>query len=718
MIAVLADNQFAGRVSKCTGYGILLVLLLVARLALAEKTDPFTPLALTLTENSAPAGTPSESYWQQQLNYQIDARVDTDNAGLTATAILNYHNRSPDTLDRLWFELPQQRFAPGSLARQKYQAGASETGGTTTLRVTDATNQPLALSWRDTLVAVELHRPVEPGQQVQLHFSWDLKLVSRAHPLVPRSGYEQIDGHNQLLAFAQWYPRALRYGPQGWNLQAFVKNAEFSLEMADFSVTIDAPPQYLLLGSGDWQSAGQNLPDSVFKRYQQVTAGSVTTLLGPDRSWPLDNKHAWRFTGQQLRDFTFVAARDVIWQARKVRHRQGNILITAVYPDNDRWLWHKYALEAGVFAIDALTKWLGKPAANSIHLVNIAGLGMEYPGLKLVGFRGPDADIGGPAPEYSRTQKYDVIGGILHEIAHAWMPMTVNTDERAEGFFDEGITSYLAFWLEQRWSENFQSFYGEPARVGAVMSATDYFPPVTYAEKVSSKLDSHYHVPAVALNILRETLLGRQQFDTIMADFFQAWRGRHAGFADFIRFVHHQSGEQLDWFWRGWFMQRGYVDIELGRAQLILPQHWSKEQKLTYLQHYPPAPSLTRRRNREDGPGYEQRNPALVDHHSALDDQTYARLGAQTADVQQPQLRLTLLNKGSIPMPVPLQLHYADGTVQSHLLSVDHWRQNSEQTQAIISIAPDKAVSLLYLDPLLQIGDARRGSHQITGLEL
>jgi hypothetical protein len=689
-------------------------MLLIASSAQAETPDPFAPLELPLTEISSPAGTPSESYWQQQLSYKIDAKVDTDNASLKASAVLDYRNQSPDTLTTLWFELPQQRFAPGSLARKQYQAEASETGGTTSLRVTDAAQQPLALSWQDTLVAVTLDEPLKPGQQVQLHFDWDLKLVSRSHQLVPRSGYEQIDGENRLLAFAQWYPRALRYGPQGWNLQPFIKNAEFSLEIADFAVTIDAPPQFLLLASGDWQSAAQNLPESVFKHYRQVSADTSTTLLGSEQPWPINNQQPWRFKGEQLRDFTFVAARDVIWQARKVKHSRGDILITAAYPDNGRWLWHKYALEAGVFAIDQLSEWLGPPAAKSIHLVNIAGLGMEYPGLKLVGFRGPDADITGPAPQYSRTQKYDVIGGILHEIAHAWMPMTVNTDERAEGFFDEGLTSYLAFWLEQRWSENFQSFYGEPAKVGPVMTADDYLPPVTFAEEVHSKLDSHYHVPAVALNILRETLLGRAQFDTIVADFFHTWRGRHAGFADFVRFVNQQSGESLDWFWRGWFMQRGYVDIELARAQVILPQHWNNQRKLAYLQHYPSAPSLTRSRNSNEGPAYEQRNPELLDHHSTLHDQTYARLGAKTKAVEQPQLRVTLLNKGSIPMPVPLQLRYADGTVQSYLLSVDIWRQNPEQAEIMLSLAADKAVSLLHLDPLQQIGDARRANHRIT----
>ncbi|WP_156413726.1 M1 family aminopeptidase [Lacimicrobium alkaliphilum] len=689
-------------------------MLLIAASAQAETDEPFAPLELPLTEISSPTGTPSTSYWQQQLSYKIDARVNTDKASLTATAVLNYRNQSPDTLKTLWFELPQQRFAQGSLAREKYQAGASEAGGTTRLRVTDSARQPLKTGWQDTLVAVTLDTPLKPGQQVQLHFAWDLKLVSRSHPLVPRSGYEQINGENRLLAFAQWYPRALRYGPQGWNLRPFVKNAEFSLEMADFSVTIDASPQYLLLGSGDWQSAGQNLPESVFKQYQQVSADTPATLLGPGQPWPVNNQQPWRFKGEQLRDFTFVVARDVIWQARKVTHSQGDILITAAYPDNGRWLWHKYALEAGVFAIDQLSEWLGQPAAKSIHLVNIAGLGMEYPGLKLVGFRGPDADITGPAPQYSRTQKYDVIGGILHEIAHAWMPMTVNTDERAEGFFDEGITSYLAFWLEQRWSENFQSFYGEPARVGAVMTATDYLPPVTFAEEVNSKLDSHYHVPAVALNILRETLLGRAQFDTIVADFFHIWRGRNAGFSDFVRFVNQQSGEQLDWFWRGWFMHRGYVDIELERAQVILPQDWNRDQKLAYLQHYPSAPSLTRIRNGDLGQTYEQRNPGLLDRHSLMDDQTYARLGAKTKAVEQPQLRVTLRNKGSIPMPAPLQLHYADGTVQSYLLSVDLWRQNPEQVEIMLSLAPDKAMSLLHLDPLLQIGDARRVNHRIT----
>ncbi len=689
----------------------LLLLSLAWMPLLSNASDRFAPLNLPLADTRTEQGTPSAAYWQQQLAYEIQAKVDAQNASLSAAAVLHYVNHSPDTLTRLWFELPQQRFAANSLARKTYQLDQSETGGTRNFVVRSEQGEALALTWQDTLVAVNLVTPLKPGQGVQLHFEWDLQLVSRDHPLIPRSGYERIDGENRLLAFAQWYPRALHYGDNGWNLQPFIKHAEFSLQNADFTVSIEAPPEYLLVASGDWQSPANNLPPEVYERYQQVSHSESKKILSGD-DWPIANQQPWQYRGEHLRDFTFVLAKNVHWQARKVRHKQGDILVSALFPDTGRWLWHQYGLEAGVFAISELTWWLGAPAARSIHLVNIAGLGMEYPGLKLVGFRGPDAAINGPPPDYSRTQKYDVIGGILHEIAHAWMPMTVNTDERGEGFFDEGLTSFLAFWLEQRWSHHFQSFYGEPVKVAPVMSDPDYAVPVTFAEELSSKLDSHYHVPAVALNILRETLLGRDQFDAILTDFFGAWRGKLATFGDFIRFVDERSEQDLAWFWRGWFMQPGYVDMAIAEARILLPQSWNRAQKLAYAQRYPERPSLTRQRNQH--PTHEQRHAELRDGHSALSDEMAARLEGPVTDASQPHLQLTLNNLGGLPMPVPIRLTYTDGSEVFRLFDVTIWQHHPDQALISLPLSPDKVLQSVHMDPFYQIGDAGGPGHVIT----
>ncbi|MBU1311537.1 MAG: hypothetical protein KKE30_18600, partial [Gammaproteobacteria bacterium] len=210
-----------------------------------------------------------------------------------------------------------------------------------------------------------------------------------------------------------------------------------------------------------------------------------------------------------------------------------------------------------------LAQYFGDFPFTAMNVVNIAGIGMEYPGITFVGFRGPNAAINGPAPAYSRTEKHDVLGGIMHEVAHSYFPMLVNTDERQEGFFDEGMVSFLSYLLEQRWSTDFQSFYGDPGEVGVVMHKSSYAAPVRRADHFSAKLDSHYHVPAVAWVILRQHLIGPELFDATLSDFVHHWRGKRAQFADIIRFFHAKTGLDLHWFWRGWFYSNKHVDLAL-----------------------------------------------------------------------------------------------------------------------------------------------------------
>ncbi|GAB3020535.1 M1 family aminopeptidase [Bowmanella dokdonensis] len=648
---------------------------------------------------------PRADYWQQQVDYVIEVTLSTRDNALTASATLTYQNRSPDTLKVLWFELPQQRFAKGSLARQTLAQQASENGGTSKLKIVDAQGQPLKIDWQDTLISVLLSKPLEPGGSIQLTLNWDLQLVSRAHPLSPRGGYEASHGITRVLAVTQWYPRLLYYGVDGWQLAPYIKNAEFSLERADFKVTIHAPADYLVVAGARWLSARQNLPDAVFHKWQ--TAGhQPLTLFGPDQPWQFSSPAPWHFRSDNQRDFAFVLARDMVWQVQRLDTQPDGLRLSVLYPDSGRWLWHQYALAAAGHGFKTLSAWLGPPDLSTQHIVNIAGLGMEYPGLKLVGFRGPDAPVPGPSPEYSRTQKYDVIGGILHEVAHEWLPMQVNLDERREGFFDEGMASYLAFRLEQQWSANFQSFYGQPYKAGSLMRSATHQAPVTDAEQLTSKLDSHYHIPAVALVVLRQLVVGAEDFDAMLADFVRVWRGKTATFTDFIRFIGHRSDLQLDWFWRGWFFEPAFVDLTLLDASVQLSDQQATDP--AWLMEYDwPQVSLS------SGRALEDRQPELQDPHSRFSDRQQDRLDKAQAGGS--QLSLTLANLGSLPSPVPVRLMFTDGSWQDSVLRADIWRSDPKRAEVSISLPADKILQQVWLDPLSLTGDANP-HNQLTRL--
>ncbi|MBZ9611599.1 M1 family metallopeptidase [Rheinheimera maricola] len=519
--------------------------------------DLFAPLPLPLPAGSSSTGVPSQQYWQQQVDYRISAELNPDSAMLNASADITYKNNSPQPLGQLWFELPLNRFLPDSISTALHGEGSGSAG--ITQISFSAAAQPLPLLRQDTFYRVSLPQPLAPGQSISLALQWQLQLPERTDPRRPRAGVERFGDGSKLFGVALWFPRAVAFTANGWALSPFIKDAEFATELGDYQLNLSLPADYLVLASGELQNAKQVLTKAQYQAWQRQ--GSAQLLqVKPDAA---AGSKTWQFSAVGVRDVAFAAGNSLIWHTEQLQLNGSWHRLNVAYPDNGRWLWHKYALASTRHSVQQLAQYFGEFPFNAMNVVNIAGIGMEYPGITFVGFRGPDAPVNGPAPAYSRTEKHDVLGGIMHEVAHSYFPMLVNTDERQEGFFDEGMVSFLSYLLEQSWSTDFQSFYGDPAGVGAVMANSDYAAPVRRADHFSAKLDSHYHVPAVAWVILRQHIVGPELFDATLRDFVSQWRGKRAQFADLIRFFHAQTGQDLHWFWRGWFYSANHVDMAL-----------------------------------------------------------------------------------------------------------------------------------------------------------
>ena len=525
--------------------------------AFSVAADLFAPLPLTLPAGSNSTGVPSAQYWQQQVNYRIQAELLPDSATLSASADIEYHNNSPQPLSELWFELPLNRFLPDSISTALHGEGLGSAGVKQIAFFVK--KQPLPLLLQDTFYRVSLPKPLASGASTRLNVSWQLQLPERTDPRRPRAGVERFSDGSKLFGVALWFPRAVAFTDSGWALSPFIKDAEFATELGDYQLNITVPDGYLVLASGELQNAAEVLSKTQYQAWQQ-RGGSQTLQVQPESG---SGKKSWRFQAQNVRDIAFAAGNKLIWHTEQLKLNGRWHRLNVAYPDNGRWLWHKYALASTRHSVQQLAEYFGEFPFSVMNVVNVAGIGMEYPGITFVGFRGPDAPVNGPAPAYSRTEKHDVLGGIMHEVAHSYFPMLVNTDERQEGFFDEGVVSFLSYLLEQRWSTDFQSFYGDPSEVGAVMHQATYAAPVRRADHFNAKLDSHYHVPAVAWVILRQHLIGPELFDATLRDFVHHWRGKRAQFADIIRFFHAKTGQDLHWFWRGWFYSNKHVDLAL-----------------------------------------------------------------------------------------------------------------------------------------------------------
>lgn len=594
---------------------LLLSALLAFGTAFSALADLFAPLPLPLPPGSSSIGVPAAQYWQQQVNYQIQAELLPDTATLNASADIQYQNNSPQPLTELWFELPLNRFLPDSISTALHGEGLGSAGVTQIAFF--AAKKPLPLLRQDTFYRVSLPKPLAAGASIKLNVSWQLQLPERTDPRRPRAGVERFSDGSKLFGVALWFPRAVAFTDKGWALSPFIKDAEFATELGDYQLDITVPDGYLVLASGELQNAKQVLSKTQYQAWQQRDAAQ---LVLPESAFKAGNENrssgrkSWQFSANKVRDVAFAAGNSLIWETEQIQLNGHWHRLNVVYPDNGRWLWHKFALASTKHSVQQLAQYFGDFPFTVMNVVNIAGIGMEYPGITFVGFRGPNAAINGPAPAYSRTEKHDVLGGVMHEVVHSYFPMLVNTDERQEGFFDEGMVSFLSYLLEQRWSTDFQSFYGDPAEVGEVMKQVSYVEPARRADHFNSKLDSHYHVPAVAWVILRQHLIGPELFDETLRDFVRHWRGKRAQFADIIRFVHAKTGLDLHWFWRGWFYSNNHVDLAIAGI-----------------------------------------------------------------DEQQGSISVRIENRGGIVMPFTLKLSFADGSAVERHIPVDSWRLNNQQ---------------------------------------
>ncbi|RHW76476.1 M1 family aminopeptidase [Colwellia sp. RSH04] len=714
-------------------YCVLFLLVMSLDLEAATDNKPQNIIEMSLGNND---GLPNDSYWQQKLDYKIIAKLEPKNKYLTASAEVTYYNNSPTDLLILWFELPQQRFK-----EEKQKTSESNDIATKYLQVTDKYGTPLKVVWRGTFFSIEPTQPIKARSEFVFHFSWDLTLINRSDALQPRSGFETFDEDKFLFGVAQWFPRAVAYSAaRGWSLTPFLGKGEFSLELADYDVEINLPSNYLVLATGQLKNPDTALSKKQYKQWLTLTDTPVFISSSVEESkGKLKNENKkWHFEAYNVRDFSFAAGNNLIWQSQKIKVLDKSIRLNVSYPDNGRWLWHQYALPATRHSVNYLTELLGVFPFKTLNVVNITGISMEYPGIKFVGFRGPNVEVNKEEIKYTRTEKYDVIGGIIHEVAHSYFPMTVNTDERLEGFFDEGLTSYLSYLVEQAWNPNFQSFYGKPYRVFEANHKVDYSAPYQLADKVSNKLDSHYHVPAVAFNVLNKLVLEKHNFNEILANFIKQWRSKRAYFKDFENFVSAQSNENLQWFWHYWFETNKRVDLSIDNVELISAsesiefpthqtQHKHKPQENIAAINY----AIVKNTAVSDpsqakllGNSFEGLNLSKQDQYTHFSDDVelaafhwemcaYSQMN-NSHQILSSGVKFTVNNIGGIPSPIELKVILNNGESLNKKWPVEYWLINIDSVKSKKSLQlewlfeKNVKIKCVVVDPRRMTGDTQR----------
>jgi hypothetical protein len=724
----------------------LLAAVAASSLAAEPFDDKFRQLDELLPTASATrtaSGAPGHAYWQQRADYKLRATLDEANRAISGAGTITYHNNSPDTLSYLWVQLDQNMFRadsdnrnistipsgdawktgsdgkggmPFEAARFTFASRAFD-GGFKITGVKDADGHPLKYVINKTMMRIDLPQPMKPGSRFSFGMEWSFN-VPETNVLGRRMGFERFDKEdkNDLFEIAQWYPRmATYYDVAGWQNKQYLGDGEFTLEFGDYDVELTVPADHIVAATGVLQNADAVLSPAQRERLEQArTATRPVIIVSQAEAAAAEKGRAtttktWRFKAKNVRDFAFATSRKFIWDAQGFKQGGTDVLAMSYYPKEGNPLWEKYSTQAIIHTIDQYNKYsFDYPYPVAISVNGPVG-GMEYPMISFNGPR-PTRDKKTGEVTYSKRTKYGLISVIIHEVGHNYFPMIVNSDERQWTWMDEGLNSFLQLLTERAWEEDYAASRGEPRAIVDYMRSKNQVPIMTNSESVLQRGSNAYAKPATALNVLRETVLGRELFDFAFREYARRWKFKRPTPADFFRTIEDASGTDLDWFWRGWFYTTDAVDVSVDgiTEYQVSSQDPEIEKKWKRAQQDAQPVSLTDQRNKGTLPRRVDAHLELKDFYNEHDDFTvtnkdrnkYNETVEGLQDWEKGLLRegkhmylVDFSNLGGLVTPLVLEIQLQSGKKYIERVPAEVWRFSPRKITKLI-ITDEPMVSL------------------------
>lgn len=692
------------------------------------------------------SGAPGHMYWQQQADYKMDIYLNDVNQRVSGEETITYHNYSPDALPYLWVQLDQNMMAKNSDSYTTETSKIEERmnmrslgelepwfdGGFKLDYVKDAAGKDLPFTVVKTMMRIDLPQPLLPKQSTQIKIKWWYNINDRMK-LGGRSGYEYFaeDG-NYLYTIAQFFPRMAVYcDNEGWQHKQFLGSGEFTLPFGNYEVNLTVPADHVVSATGVLQNAKDVLSRDQQARLDKARQERTTPvfIVTADEAKANESSRAtttktWRFKADNVRDFAFASSRKFIWDAMGVDQTDGSVVMAmSMYPKEGNPLWEMYSTKAVAHTL----KWYSHytfpypyPVAWSIHTDRI---GMEYPMICFNGGR-PEKD-----GTYSERTKYGMISVIIHEVGHNYFPMIVNSDERQWTWMDEGLNTFLQYLSEQQWERDYPSGRGEAQNIVDYMTSdkSTLTPIMANSESILQFGNNAYGKPATALNILRETVMGRELFDFAFKTYANRWKFRHPSPADLFRTMEDASAVDLDWFWRGWFYTTDNVDIALTDVKWyrVNTKDPLVENQISREQQESAPKNISALRNREAiAQTQDEIDRSLRDFYTeydpltatVLDQQEYQRVAKDLSEQEKELLaagknyyELSFKNEGGLVMPIILMFEYTDGSKEEFRIPAEIWRYNNYEISKVF--VTEKEVSQIILDPFLETADTDRSDN-------
>lgn len=482
------------------------------------------------------SGAPGPEYYQQRADYVIAVTLDDKKQQITGEETITYHNNSKDKLTYLWIQLDQNIRKKDSDTKRIHQAQFKSTrlgknqvslraltdlhnnfeGGFNLQEVTASNGKALKYTVNNTMMRIDLPTALAAGSKMSFHIKWWYNINNRDE-IGGRSGYEYFkEEDNYLYTIAQFYPRMAVYNEvEGWQNKQFLGRGEFALTFGNYKVSITAPSDHIIGATGELKNGSSVLSSTQLKRFTQAkTAKDPVLIVTQAEAEKKEKTHAnktktWVFQAQNVRDFAFASSRKFIWDAIGVKIGAKTVMAMSYYPKEGNPLWEQYSTRVVAHTLITYSKYTvnyNYPVAISVHT---KAIGMEYPMICFNGGR-PEKD-----GTYSEGTKHGMQSVIIHEVGHNFFPMIVNSDERQWTWMDEGLNTFVQYLTEQEWDKNYPSRRGPSQLIVPYMSSDPkgMVPIMTNSESVLQLGNNAYAKTATALNILRETVMGRELFD-------------------------------------------------------------------------------------------------------------------------------------------------------------------------------------------------------------
>lgn len=517
------------------------------------------------------SGKPGPEYWQNSADYVLEASLNPEKHTVTGKVTIKYTNNSPETLDFIWLYLEQNRFTETSrgtlttpVKGNRYSGDVEGGFELKNIRAKTKSGSSSKHLITDTRMQLFLDKPLEAkGGTVEISMDFSFKVPVKGMDRMGRLDVEQ----GTIYAIAQWYPRVAVFDDVvGWNVEPYLGAGEFYCEYGDFDVKITAPANHTVVASGKLQNPKDVLTKEQLNRWAKAEKSEKTVYLikpeevGKKGTYAKDKGNlTWHFKMNNTRDVAWASSDAFIWDAARINLPEGKFtLAQSVYPKESAGenAWTR-STEFTKASIEFYSEnYFPYPYDNAINVACGVG-GMEYPGVSFC--------------EYNRSgeQLWSVTD---HEFGHNWFPMIVGNNERRYPWLDEGLNMYLNHYSTVDFNNgefrsstdmdkprNLVGYLTYPMREGINTS-----PEVAQAMNLAY---TAYYKPAAGFYMLREYILGKERFEYALKSYIQAWAYKHPQPNDFFNHIENAAGENLDWFWKGWFFGNGNIDIGISTVK-------------------------------------------------------------------------------------------------------------------------------------------------------